>query len=47
MICLDIYRITGKFPKEEIYGLTSQTRRVAVSIPSNVDKVVRKKHSAP
>lgn len=31
-----IYRITRKFPKEELYGLTSQMRRAAVSIPSNL-----------
>jgi four helix bundle protein len=33
-LCLKIYRITAKFPNEERYGLTSQTRRSAVSIPS-------------
>jgi four helix bundle protein len=31
-----IYAETGSFPKEEIYGLTSQIRRSAVSIPSNI-----------
>ena len=31
-----IYLITAKFPKEEIYGLRSQMRRCAVSIPSNI-----------
>ena len=34
-LCLEIYRITAKFPKEEGYGLTSQIRRSVVSIPSN------------
>ncbi len=33
---MDIYTITKRFPKEEIYGLTSQIRRSAVSIPSNI-----------
>ena len=31
-----IYRMTKKFPKEEIYGMTSQMRRSAISIPSNI-----------
>ena len=31
-----IYRVTRNFPKEENYGLTSQMRRAAVSIPSNI-----------
>jgi four helix bundle protein len=32
----DIYRATATYPKSELYGLTNQTRRAAVSIPSNV-----------
>lgn len=32
----DIYKVSAFFPKEEIYGLTSQLRRSAVSIPSNI-----------
>ena len=32
----DIYKATGKFPREEVYGLTSQIRRSAVSYPSNI-----------
>lgn len=31
-----VYDLTNKFPKEEIYGLTSQMKRASVSIPSNI-----------
>jgi len=31
-----VYQVTGGFPKDELYGLTSQMRRAAVSIPSNI-----------
>jgi len=35
-IAILIYRATRGFPKGEIYGLTSQMRRAAVSVPSNI-----------
>ncbi len=35
-LCLGIYAISKRFPKEETYGLTSQIRRAAVSVPSNI-----------
>ncbi len=31
-----VYEVTEQFPKEEVYGLTSQMRRAAISIPSNI-----------
>jgi four helix bundle protein len=35
-LALAIYRVTAKFPKEELYGLTSQIRRASISIPTNI-----------
>jgi four helix bundle protein len=33
-----IYRLTSTFPKEEIYGITSQMKRAALSVPANIAK---------
>ena len=35
-IAKDVYQMTSQFPRQEVYGLTSQMRRASVSVPSNV-----------
>lgn len=36
ILVAEVYKVTEKFPREELFGLTSQMRRSAVSIPSNI-----------
>ena len=43
---LEVYKLTEKFPKTEIYGLTSQFRRAAISIPANIAEGFKKKGKA-
>jgi len=43
---LAVYRCTEKFPKQEMFVLTSQLRRAAASIPSNIVEGFRKRSSA-
>ena len=45
-LCMESYKVTGKFPNEEKYGLTSQIRRSAVSIPSNIAEGYGRKTTA-
>jgi hypothetical protein len=42
----EVYKVSRTFPREEIYGLTSQLRRAAVSIPSNVRRRTGPAHNS-
>jgi four helix bundle protein len=35
-LAVEVYSITSQFPKDELFGLVSQARRAAVSVPSNI-----------
>lgn len=43
-LCILIYQVTEKYPKSELYGLTIQTRKCGVSIPSNIAEGQRRGH---
>ena len=45
-LVLEIYKITQDFPSSELYGLSLQMRKAAVSIPSNIAEGYGRKHKA-
>lgn len=45
-LTLEVYAVTKSFPKHEMYGLSQQMRRAAVSIPSNIAEGYNRKYKA-
>ncbi len=43
-LVIEIYKLTEYFPKSEIYGLTNQIRRAAISLPSNIAEGYSRRH---
>ena len=44
-IVIKVYKVTADFPRDEMYGLVSQMRRAAVSLPSSVAEGFNRKHN--
>ena len=43
-LAIEIYKITGNFPKEEMFGITNQLRRAVVSISNNISEVTGRQY---
>mgnify|MGYP000689216393 CR=1 FL=1 len=43
-LSVEVYRLTEKFPKKEVYGLASQMQRAGVSVPSNIAEGAARNH---
>ena len=44
VLALEVYKVVSDFPKDEKYGLTSQIKRSAISIPSNIAEGAGRNH---